>query len=114
MRISDWSSDVCSSDLLTVLGGLVVETGDMTVTVGHVNIAAGGLSVQNGIRVTTAGVYVEAGGLSVYDGMVVESGDMLVDEGNGIGRESCRERVCQDVYISVVAVLLKKNKDHKL
>src|SRR3546814_13932448 len=28
-----------------------------------------------------------------------------------IGRASCRERVCQYVYISVVAVSLKKNKD---
>src|SRR3546814_18618400 len=33
-----------------------------------------------------------------------------------IGRESCRERVCQYVYISVVAVSLKKKKrkTHKL
>src|SRR3546814_16187816 len=31
----------------------------------------------------------------------------LADE---IGRASCRERVCQYVYISVVAVSLKKNK----
>src|SRR3546814_13769330 len=109
-----------------VLGGFVLETCDMTVTVGHVDIAAAGLSVQNGIRVTTAGVYVEAGGLSVYDGMVVESGDMLVDEGHvniaagnvniltgglsvqNIGRASTRERVCQYGEISVVAVMLKE------
>src|SRR3546814_18042862 len=29
-----------------------------------------------------------------------------------IGRESCRERVCQSVWISVVAVTLKKKKDN--
>src|SRR3546814_18692458 len=35
--------------------------------------------------------------------------------GGKIGRASCRERVCQDVSISVVAVLLKKKqiKTHK-
>src|SRR3546814_18639512 len=31
-----------------------------------------------------------------------------------IGRASCRERVCQYVYISVVAVSLKKNRDKKI
>src|SRR3546814_19775242 len=30
-----------------------------------------------------------------------------------IGRASCRERVCQSVYISVVAVSLKKKKKKK-
>src|SRR3546814_19378222 len=33
--------------------------------------------------------------------------------GNEIGRASCRERVCQNVYISVVAVLVKKKITYK-
>src|SRR3546814_17838753 len=38
------------------------------------------------------------------------------DDGTEIGRASCRERVCQDVWISVGAVSLtkKKNSDKKL
>src|SRR3546814_18538713 len=34
-------------------------------------------------------------------------------EGAEIGRASCRERVCQYVYISVLAVSLKKTKSKK-
>src|SRR3546814_16022975 len=37
----------------------------------------------------------------------------LSEEGKKIGRASCRERVCQYVYISVVVVSLKKQKNTK-
>src|SRR3546814_19804651 len=35
------------------------------------------------------------------------------DESKELGRASCRESVCQIVYISVVAVPFKKKKQHK-
>src|SRR3546814_17393793 len=101
MRISDWSSDVCSSDL------------------------AG--RAQAG-RARARGAPPEAGrgdGPPARRGGAGEGG--AVQEGDGgaeavraraprgaraaqIGRASCRERVCQYVRISVVAVSLKKNK----
>src|SRR3546814_15719950 len=65
----------------------------MLVDEGNVNIAAGGLSVQNGIRVTTTGVYVEAGGLSVYDGMVVESDGVTVSDGVVVGTADTEDGV---------------------
>src|SRR3546814_18665511 len=69
MRISDWSSDVGSSDLVAVQGGQTPA-----------------------FDVKTADVDV---------GTKTDS----IDE---IGRASCRDRVCQCVSISVVAVSLKK------
>src|SRR3546814_11981560 len=83
MRISDWSSDVCSSDLgarddarrlhfdAHALLGL-----DRTLAVDRIAEAIDDAAEQ-----------------------------ALADE---IGRESCRGRVCQYVLISVVAVSLKK------
>src|SRR3546814_12387381 len=41
------------------------------------------------------------------DGVLGDMARLGVDK---IGRESCRERVCQFVYISVVAVSLKKER----
>src|SRR3546814_19227933 len=70
MRISDWSSDVCSSDLIS----------DQPRSAGRL------LRRQP-----------EQGG-----------GRPQGARGEQIGRASCRERVCQYVEISVVAVSLKK------
>src|SRR3546814_7848843 len=74
MRISDWSSDVCSSDLL--------QRGD--------HLGAAGV----------AGVAVEVGAGEAVAGeeAVDHRPHALADEGgNEIGRASCRERVCQYV-----------------
>src|SRR3546814_7962061 len=87
MRISDWSSDVCSSDLKAgALGFSTTRTmvhrtadGDLTPTVGAADAE---------MRAIALG---------------------LKDAGAGeIGRASCRERVCQYVSISVVAGSLQK------
>src|SRR3546814_6768236 len=67
LRISDWSSDVCSSDL-----GIVPMT--QTATLAHPKV----------IKAATSTPRPE------------------------IGRASSRERVCQYVWLSVVAVSLKK------
>src|SRR3546814_2004245 len=72
MRISDWSSDVCSSDLRQGL----VESGFV------VDLARTGL---DGHHLALTGSY----DLTILDVMLPD-----VDE---IGRASCRERVCQYV-----------------
>src|SRR3546814_15029666 len=85
MRISDWSSDVCSSDLQSDDGDHEAEARDAERQV------AFGVPVRRDVR-----------------------RDAVVDEGDDapgeIGRASCRERVCPYVSISVVAVSLKKKR----
>src|SRR3546814_16859687 len=101
MRISDWSSDVCSSDLeregkpltIKIRRGAVLATGGFSqnpeMRKQHIPYAEHHISLMppgntgDGIRAA----------------MEVE-----------IGRASCRERVCQYVSLSVVAVSLKKKK----
>src|SRR3546814_17132950 len=92
MRISDWSSDVCSSDLSSA--ATRVASFDTTRNSTSVRLCLG-LSHQSLLASST----------------VLTSGSRTLSL-NGpvqIGRASCRERVCQYVEISVVAVSLKKN-----
>src|SRR3546814_7504632 len=93
MRISDWSSDVCSSDLRSAHLREAVELAlvelERVVDAGH-----GGRVFQRGGLV--------AGGRAFDLGQVVlEVRDRLrmapVDRVLQIGRASCRERVCQYV-----------------
>src|SRR3546814_16179898 len=84
MRISDWSSDVCSSDLLAG------------------RIAAPALRLE---RADQPVGELERIVLDVDQGQARHEARNLQHE---IGRASCRERVCQYVSISVVAVSLKK------
>src|SRR3546814_4350549 len=84
MRISDWSSDVCSSDLL--VGG---ETAEMP-------------GMYEGEDYDLAGFCVGVVEKSeIIDGSKVAAGDALIalpssgPHSNEIGSASCRERVCQ-------------------
>src|SRR3546814_16012754 len=82
MRISEWSSDVCSSD------------------------RAQGLTLfsLNYLLFYVATGYVTSGLVAVAFSTIT-----IMNIGNGeIGRASCRERVCQYVSISVVAVSFQK------
>src|SRR3546814_19938140 len=96
MRISDWSSDVCSSDLLPhevstaaqitpriALNIPIVSAAMDTVTEGRLAIA---MARQGGMGIIHRNL----------------SGEEQVAEVDQIGRASCRERVCQYVYIPVV------------
>src|SRR3546814_14777766 len=93
MRISDWSSDVCSSDLHMFWR----EAGERLalVTAGH----AGGGAVPQifGVDISIAGL----------DGPALCQ--VALDQ---IGRASCRERVCQYVSISAVAESLNKTNNY--
>src|SRR3546814_16636693 len=87
MRISDWSSDVCSSDL------------ERTQVLLH--------------RPDRVHPVVDKKHLTAAFDLAQ---DRLADQaravGTEIGRASCRDRVCQYVSLSVVAVSLKKNRAH--
>src|SRR3546814_5320370 len=77
MRISDWSSDVCSSDLLGP-GSAIVNTTSITAYQGYPKMVD--YSATRGAIVAFTRSMAGA----------------LVDKGK-IGRASCRERVCQYV-----------------
>src|SRR3546814_14270815 len=102
MRISDWSSDVCSSDL-TVRGT------DRSVQDGG---SASRLAAASGSPATHAAWPPRQARNPCLDPVGRSWLPDLLRAGPAaqgpIGRASCRERVCQYVYISVVAVSLKK------
>src|SRR3546814_20179163 len=105
MRISDWSSDVCSSDLK------------------HYGVEYRFVerSPLNTYLLEQSGMFQQSGTCEdVISGLLrdiatgcgpTRSADRLLSTILGkIGRASCRERVCQYVSISVVDVSLKKQK----
>src|SRR3546814_2915935 len=99
MRISDWSSDVCSSDLVHARPDGVVEEHRMH-RLPHELVAA---ERERHVRDAARNVAVREFAanprrrLDEIDGVVVE-----------IGRASCRERVCSVRVASVVRLSLKK------
>src|SRR3546814_18206450 len=114
MRISDWSSDVCSSDLIdqSIEGALDDSEGDWVQIAVH---DAPLLSVQRdddgagciGLRAAT-GRYDDCAVIAFDDGWAFHR--LLADIGarqQEIGRARCRERVGTYVSIWVVAVSLK-------
>src|SRR3546814_15676328 len=84
MRISDWSSDVCSSDLTVVFG-----------------VSRDGMKSHENFKCKQAFPFEL---ISDKDEAVCQLFDVI--KLKTIGRASCRERVCQCVEISVVAVSL--------
>src|SRR3546814_15582962 len=91
MRISDWSSDVCSSDLLEGKK-LGVTNGEAPLILLPAFLKASNVD-QSKVQLINADA---------------ASKDVIMVAGQEIGRASCRERVCQYVSISVVAVSLKQ------
>src|SRR3546814_14295295 len=88
MRISDWSSDVCSSDL--AVGGVAADEVDRVV---------------HALRVVARLLQIEAEVAENRRGAAGPGRDVKEN-----GRASGRDRVCQYVQISVVAVSVKKQK----
>src|SRR3546814_15656657 len=107
MRISDWSSDVCSSDLSVIwaisMGGFLQ---DQKIVGG--DLQADRLAMGEVAPLDAFGDQrLRLADLDEQPGAVAE------EEGgrDAIGRASCRDRVCQYVYVSVVAVPFKKITD---
>src|SRR3546814_19172886 len=131
MRISDWSSDVCSSDLdperMQIYG---VSVQEVIEAVQEANDEAGGAVIERAEAeyMVTVGGYLEdlddfrniplsvsEGGTPVTVGDVARV-QIVPDFRRGIaeqiGRASGRERVCQYVSIPVVPGSLKKKETH--
>src|SRR3546814_8507913 len=97
MRISDWSSDVCSSDLIAAAG---VEHGRVQrdVRVGRATVA-----VINRLECTqvqlqyVVGTQRVAGATDRHDPPRILESAQQCGFHDEIGRASCRERVCQYV-----------------
>src|SRR3546814_17052037 len=100
MRMSDWSSDVCSSDLFAAHGFAWLAT----------YVAALRELPHWAERLQAAGQLGELERLMLQ----ATYGEYLSQLTGGIaqiGRAPCRERVWPSVYISVVADSLKKNQN---
>src|SRR3546814_18562755 len=93
MLISDWSSDVCSSDLLNGFGAPGLAQAEQ--------LHGQEMSYNN---------YVDTDAARRAANAFTEPAVAIIKQ---IGRASCRERVCHYVSISWVAVSLKKNKQNK-
>src|SRR3546814_13388282 len=115
MRISDWSSDVCSSDLIVradSAGGKArgrhhQQQGAQS---GHADqMAAAWPGVHRFIVAICIGSLTNRRTFAAYSSSRMTSSTARLSQ---IGRASCRERVGQYVSISGVAVAYKK-KQHK-
>src|SRR3546814_6542922 len=85
MRISDWSSDVCSSDLMVV--DLVVKASiPLSIRAGHAADLKCGSVREDDVGPDDEDAVLPEGNLAV-----------IAPEQFQIGRASCRERVCQYV-----------------
>src|SRR3546814_14854498 len=103
MRISDWSSDVCSSDLRHADFPLQRPNQIQNLRLDG-DVQRGGGLVHDHQRRTAAQCYGDDHALPHAARKMVR---MLQ-----LGRASCRERVCQYGEISVGAVSLKKKKNN--
>src|SRR3546814_10670643 len=100
MRISDWSSDVCSSDLPPARGTRIATSPQQHHGVGTCRRAARGLYLWGTCRrvVITGPLALPGAGLLLY--LLIASISLRYLRSSvhiQIGRASCRERVCQYV-----------------
>src|SRR3546814_21031989 len=102
MRNSDWSSDVCSSDLPNQhFTGFAARAVTQLGEAGEVQLAFIVAFLRPAIEQRLVRELADdAGADGVRDQRFEAARGVLVE----IGRASCRERVCQYVEISVVAV----------
>src|SRR3546814_11257447 len=99
MRISDWSSDVCSSDLIDRQSdrraGGRSNTRQAAARRARIDVGRGRL--DGGRRGAAVAVRAASGSGGARDAAAL-------DACLQVGRASCRERVCQFVYVLVVPV----------
>src|SRR3546814_17356926 len=107
MRISDWSSDVCSSDLAGDPGPAAA-TRHGTGALNHGRKREGSGQDRRPHGEAKERIPRQRRD-SALQGAQYHGGDV-----GEIGRASCRERVCQYGYMSVVAVYLKQKVNNKI
>src|SRR3546814_13734497 len=130
MRISDWSSDVCSSDLFYHLETLlwIARLGTFAAAAERLNTTQPAISARvrelenhlgtvlfrregRTMTLTPAGreLVRESEPLwARFQGVLMGCSDIACATGVVIGRASCGEKGCKYVYVSVCAVALKK------
>src|SRR3546814_18972925 len=102
VRISDWSSDVCSSDLCHSM---------MSLKRSYDTAPAGGQATVFG----RGGEGGKSRQMTPFPRSRARSSGLRSSSSSKIGRASCRARVCKYVYIAVGDVFLrKKNYKHNL
>src|SRR3546814_13839496 len=117
MRISDWSSDVCSSDLLITIGNKIA-TGQIDAGIGGGSDTTSDVPIVYGQKLRRR-LLEAARGKTTRDRLAAFKGfhfRELKPEFPGvaeIGRASCRERVWQYVLISGVGVAFNKKKTRR-
>src|SRR3546814_11452498 len=109
MRISDWSSDVCSSDLVVPVDGQPWDSDPFVITEKDGKLyGRGTCDMKSFIAIGLAAVPdMLSAGLKRPIHFALSYDEEI---GCEIGRASCRERVCMYVTISVGDVTLKKKK----
>src|SRR3546814_10969657 len=121
MRISDWSSDVCSSDLtldwleraIARAPGRPFNILDAGSGYGDMLRAIHRWAARHGVEVRLTGIDLNRS--SADAALKATPAGAGIDSVTGeIGRASCRDRVGQSVYISVVAVSLKQKKSQSI
>src|SRR3546814_19506301 len=101
MRISDWSSDVCSSDLFNRIEN------NYLLSLGRMAEAEGESAIWLDLRQK---LFIDPSELKKQYAHSPTWLQARMDAWAGIGRASCRERVRRYVPISEVAVNLATNK----
>src|SRR3546814_20152901 len=133
MRISDWSSDVCSSDresfgIVKAIGQRRDDMdGQFMLAAEHTIVELAGIGIVLPVAVADLALLDDAieqqlfqllGQVGVLDVGVLDFlfdvlffvGQVFIGITIEIGRSSCRERGCKYVEFSVVALSLKKKK----
>src|SRR3546814_18750325 len=105
MRISDWSSDVCSSDLERV--AFIWEDERGVHQVAAVNVVTNQWTMLTNSTTDVTNFGIGSSGALVYEAKkqyslarsehLSRSGYTITSPDASIGRASCRERVCQSV-----------------
>src|SRR3546814_1144650 len=99
MRISDWSSDVCSSDLQAIAAILISLAGVIALSVARTELTARRLLTSWLDRPALIGL--ASGACFGVSAVSYRAASLSLDSGGfatrGIGRAACRERVCQYV-----------------
>src|SRR3546814_19858619 len=103
MRISDWSSDVCSSDL-TIVTGILLSAGEARGESPHVTTVGDFLDeLTEDWRKTRAVDCLHYDNRLDDDPAIVSDSALkqiicnVLDNALELGRAACRERVCQSV-----------------